>query len=334
MTNKSKQIVLTGDRPTGPLHLGHYVGSLKQRVELQSQGVPMYILVADVQALTDNFRNPDKVRNNVTEVVLDYLAVGIDPNKTTIMVQSKIPQLAELFQYLLNLVSVSSLERNPTIKTEIKDRGFDKILPAGFLTYPVSQAADIVAFDATIVPVGEDQRPMIEQARELVRTFNSLYGQVLTEPQEYVSDIARLPGTDSALKMSKSAGNVINLSDTSDEIHNKVMNMFTDPDHLRVEDPGKVKGNPVFTYLDAFDPDKKGLEDMKAHYRRGGLGDVQVKKRLIVVLENFLTPIRERRAQYSKDDALEILKRGSIRGSEKAQEVLTRVRHAMKIDYF
>lgn len=334
MKNKPKTIVLTGDRPTGPLHLGHYVGSLKQRLDLQAQGVPMYILVADVQALTDNFNNPDKVRKNITGVVLDYLAVGLDPVKVTIMVQSQIPELAVLFQYLLNLVTVSRLESNPTVKAEIKERGYEKILPAGFLTYPVSQAADIVAFDSTLVPVGEDQLPMIEQTREIVRKFNSLYGETLIEPKSQVSDIARLPGTDGALKMSKSIGNVINLSDRADTVREKIMNMFTDRNHIRAENPGKVEGNPVFTYLDAFDQEKENLQEMKDHYRRGGLGDVKIKQHLIEVMEEFLLPIRKRRANFSEADALGILKDGTKRSREKANEVLSRVRHAMNIDYF
>lgn len=329
-----KIIVLTGDRPTGPLHLGHYVGSLKQRIAFQSQGVPIYILIADVQALTDNFSNPGKVRKNITQVVSDYLSVGIDPTKTTIMLQSQIPELSELFQYLLNLVTISRLERNPTVKAEIRRRGFEKSLPAGFLTYPVSQAADIVAFNATIVPVGEDQLPMIEQAREIVRKFNSLYGVTLVEPKAQVSDIARLPGTDGSEKMSKSIGNVINLSDSTDDVRNKVMAMFTDPNHLKTQDPGVVDDNSVFMYLDAFDLDKIGLETMKAHYRRGGLGDVKVKQRLITVLEKFLAPIRERRARFSEENAFNIIKDGSKRGREVASKTLNDVRKAMKIDYF
>lgn len=329
-----KIIVLTGDRPTGPLHLGHYVGSLKQRIAFQSQGVPIYILIADVQALTDNFSNTGKVRKNITQVVSDYLSVGIDPTKTTIMLQSQIPELSELFQYLLNLVTISRLERNPTVKAEIRRRGFEKSLPAGFLTYPVSQAADIVAFNATIVPVGEDQLPMIEQAREIVRKFNSLYGVTLVEPKAQVSDIARLPGTDGSEKMSKSIGNVINLSDSTDDVRNKVMAMFTDPNHLKTQDPGVVDDNSVFMYLDAFDLDKIGLETMKAHYRRGGLGDVKVKQRLITVLEKFLAPIRERRARFSEENAFNIIKDGSKRGREVASKTLNDVRKAMKIDYF
>jgi tryptophanyl-tRNA synthetase len=334
MDVQPKTIVLTGDRPTGPLHLGHYVGSLKQRLSLQAQGVPMYILVADVQALTDNFSNPDKVRKNITQVVLDYLAIGIDPSKTTIMIQSQIPELAELFQYFLNLVTVAHLESNPTVKSEIKERGYEKSLPAGFLTYPVSQAADIAAFDATLVPVGEDQLPMIEQTREIVRKFNSLYGDTLVPPKAQVSDIPRLPGTDGALKMSKSIGNCINLSDNTDTVREKVMNMFTDPNHIRADDPGKVEGNPVFTYLDAFDGDKESLQKMKGHYEHGGLGDVKIKQHLVEVIENFLKPSRERRVQFTEADALKILKEGTMRGRDKAGEVLSRVHHAMNIDYF
>lgn len=334
MTTTQQHIVLTGDRPTGPLHVGHYVGSLKERLVLQEAGTPLYVLVADVQALTDNFANPEKVRNNITQVMLDYLAVGLEPTKTTFVVQSMVPELPELFQYLLNLVTVSHLEGNPTVKAEIRERGFEKSLPAGFFTYPVSQAADIVAFDATTVPVGEDQLPMIEQTREIVRKFNSLYGNTLIEPQEKLSDIRRLPGTDGAEKMSKSVGNVLNLSDSIDDVSRKVMDMFTDPDHIRVEDPGKVDGNPVFTYLDAFDPDKEALAEMKAHYQKGGLGDVKVKKRLIEVLESTLAPMRERRSNYTEADALTILKEGTERAREKTSEVLTRVRKAMRIDYF
>lgn len=333
-TPTKKDTVLTGDRPTGPLHLGHYVGSLKQRLALQEQGVPMYVLVADTQALTDNFKNPQKVHDNIAQVGLDYLAVGLDPKKTVMFVQSHVPELAELFQYLLNLVTVATLERNPTVKTEIRERGFDRELPAGFLTYPVSQAADITAFDATFVPVGEDQLPMIEQTRELVRKFNSLYGDTLVEPKELLSNVPRLPGTDGAVKMSKSLGNCINLSDTADVITKKVMNMFTDPDHVRVEDPGKVEGNPVFTYLRAFDLDTAGLAELEAQYARGGLGDVVVKKRLIEVLESIIAPMRERRAGYTDADALSMLKEGTAVARERAAATLGRVRQAMQIAYF
>lgn len=329
-----KDIVLTGDRPTGPLHLGHYVGSLKQRTSLQEQGVPMYVLIADTQALTDNFKNPQKVHDNITQVALDYLAVGLDPMKTTMFIQSHVPELSELFQYLLNLVTVATLERNPTVKSEIKERGFERELPAGFLTYPVSQASDITAFDATLVPVGEDQLPMIEQTRELVRKFNGLYGETLVEPKELLSSVPRLPGTDGAAKMSKSIGNCINISDDADTVKRKVMDMFTDPNHVRVEDPGNIEGNPVFTYLRVFDTDRDALTEMEAHYARGGLGDVVVKQRLITVLNDLLAPMRERRARYSEADALAMLKEGTERARVKAGETISRVRRAMHINYF
>lgn len=333
-TPTQKDSVLTGDRPTGPLHLGHYVGSLAQRLELQERGIPMYILIADTQALTDNFKNPEKVHNNVAQVALDYLAVGLDPAKTTMFIQSQVPELSELFQYFLNLVTVATLERNPTVKTEIRERGFDRELPAGFLTYPVSQAADITAFDATLVPVGEDQLPMIEQTRELVRKFNSLYGDTLIEPKEMISRTPRLPGTDGAVKMSKSLGNCINISDSADTLTKKVMDMFTDPDHVHVDDPGRVEGNPVFTYLRVFDTDTKALSEMEAHYARGGLGDVVVKKRLIEILEALIAPMRERRAQYTEADALAMLKDGTERARQRAGKTLARVRAAVHINYF
>lgn len=329
-----KDTIVTGDRPTGPLHLGHYIGSLNLRLELQEGGIPMYVLVADTQALTDNFKNPQKVHDNIAQVGLDYLAVGLDPKKTTMFVQSHVLELAELFQYLLNLVTVATLERNPTVKSEMKERGFDRELPAGFLTYPVSQAADITAFDATLVPVGEDQLPMIEQTRELARRFNGLYGETLVEPKAMLSRVPRLPGTDGAVKMSKSLGNCINLSDSADTLKKKVMDMFTDPDHVRVEDPGKVEGNPVFTYLRAFDTDRDGLAKMEAHYIRGGLGDVVVKQRLIAVLDGLLAPMRERRAHYTEADALAMLKDGTARARERAAQTLARVRRAMNIEYF
>lgn len=333
-TATKKDTVLTGDRPTGHLHLGHYVGSLQQRLILQEEGIPMYVLVADTQALTDNFKNPQKVHDNIAQVGLDYLAVGLNPEKTTMFVQSHVPELAELFQYLLNLVTVATLERNPTVKSEMKERGFDRELPAGFLTYPVSQAADITAFDATLVPVGEDQLPMIEQTRELVRKFNGLYGDTLVEPKEMVSLVPRLPGTDGAVKMSKSLGNCINLSDSTDTLKKKVMDMFTDPDHVRVEDPGKVEGNPVFTYLRAFDPDRNALAEMEAHYARGGLGDVAVKQRLIAVLDELLAPMHERRARYTEADALAMLREGTERARTRAAQTLSRVRRMMNIEYF
>jgi len=328
-----QEIVLTGDRPTGPLHVGHFAGSLQTRLQLQETGVPMYILIADVQALTDNFNNPAKVRANVTQVALDYLAAGLDPNKTTFVIQSMVPELPELFQYFLNLVTVSHLHGNPTVKAEIQQRGFEKSLPAGFLTYPVSQAADIAIFDATTVPVGEDQLPMIEQTREIVRRFNALYGETLVEPKAKLSTIRRLPGTDGAEKMSKSVGNVINLSDDTETVRTKVMDMYTDPNHIHVDDPGTVEGNTVFTYLDAFDPHTEEVAALKEQYRRGGLGDVKIKRRLIDVLESVLTPMRERRATYSEKDALEIAMQGTQRAREKTAEVLARTRRAMRIDY-
>jgi len=328
--------ILTGDRPTGPLHLGHYVGSLRQRVELQHTH-RQFIIIADAQALTDNAKTPEKIRKNVTEVTLDYLAAGIDPKVTTIFVQSLVPELAELTMYYMNLVTVARLQRNPSVKEEIKLRGFEESLPAGFLCYPVSQAADITAFKADLVPVGEDQLPMIEQTNEIVRAFNRTYDrEVLVAANPLLSRVTRLPGTDGKGKMSKSLGNVISLCDSEGEIKKKVKMMFTDPNHLRVEDPGTVEGNPVFAYLDAFDPDKSALEEMKEHYRRGGLGDGTVKKRLVEVLLAELNPIRERREAFAKDPAevLRILKAGTDAARETASKTLGEVRQAMKIDYF
>lgn len=333
MNKQQKQTILTGDRPTGPLHLGHYVGSLKQRIELQNQGFDMFVLIADMQALTDNFKNPQKVRENITQVALDYLSVGLDPQKTTIMIQSQIPELAELTMFFLNLVTIARLERNPTVKAEIKDRGFNRSIPAGFLTYPISQAADILAFEATIVPVGEDQLPMIEQAREIANRFNLLYGDTLILPEAQLSAFSRLPGTDGKEKMSKSSNNSINLFDSEEVIEKKVMNMFTDPKHLRVEDQGQVEGNPVFTYLDAFGKDLNKIDEMKKHYQLGGLGDSEVKKYLNDVLQEFLEPIRERRSLYSEKDAMEIIKTGTIKGRITASHVLAKVRSSMKINY-
>ena len=309
------KIILTGDRPTGRLHLGHYVGSLKRRVELQNSGEfdKIFIMIADAQALTDNADNPEKVRQNIIEVALDYLSVGIDPAKTNIFIQSQISQLTELTFYYMNLVTVSRLQRNPTVKSEIQMRNFEASIPVGFFTYPISQAADITAFKATTVPVGEDQEPMLEQAREIVRKFNAVYGETLIEPQILLPDnkaCFRLPGTDGKAKMSKSLGNCIYLSDTPEDVKKKVMSMYTDPDHIRVEDPGKIEGNCVFTYLDAFSteedfkeflPDYKNLDELKEHYRRGGLGDVKVKKFLNNVLQKQLEPIRQRRHEYEKD---------------------------------
>ena len=345
-----EKIILTGDRPTGKLHLGHYVGSLKRRVELQNSGEfdKIFIMIADAQALTDNFDNPDKIRDNIIEVALDYLSAGLDPSKVNIFIQSQVEALTELTFYYMNLVTVSRLERNPTVKAEIQLRNFETSIPAGFFTYPVSQTSDITAFNATVVPVGEDQLPMIEQAREIVRKFNSLYGETLVEPDALIpqnSVCSRLPGTDGKAKMSKSLGNCIYLSDTPADVKTKVMSMFTDPGHLRIEDPGKIEGNTVFTYLDAFCkdedfatfcPDYKNLDEMKDHYRRGGLGDVKVKKFLLNVLNQELEPIRARRAEYEKDipAVYEILKAGTIAAKEAANATLARVKAAMRINYF
>lgn len=345
-----KNVILTGDRPTGKLHIGHYVGSLKRRVELQNSGAfdKIYIMIADAQALTDNFDDPDKVRANITEVALDYFACGIDPKKSTVFIQSYVTELTELTFYYMNLVTLARLERNPTVKAEIKQKNFELSLPMGFLTYPVSQTADITAFQATAVPVGEDQLPMIEQAREIVRSFNGLYGETLTEPKAVLPEnksCLRLPGTDGMAKMSKSLGNCIYLSDESDEIRTKVMSMFTDPNHLRIEDPGEVENNPVFIYLDAFCkdeyfaeflPDYANLEELKAHYQRGGLGDVKVKKFLNNVIQEELRPIRERRKEWEKrlPDVYDILKTGSEVAEKKAAQTLSEVKHSMQIDYF
>ncbi len=345
-----KKIILTGDRPTGRLHIGHYVGSLRERVRLQNSGEfdEIYIMIADAQALTDNAEHPEKVRNNIIEVALDYLACGIDPEKSSIFIQSSVPELTELSFYYMNLVTLSRLQRNPTVKSEIKMRDFEMSIPVGFLTYPISQAADITAFEATTVPAGEDQEPMIEQCKEIVRKFNSIYGDTLVEPEILLpqnKQCCRLPGTDGKAKMSKSLGNCIYLSDTPDEIKTKVMSMFTDPDHLRIEDPGKVEGNTVFAYLDAFAtddhfaeflPDYKNLDELKDHYRRGGLGDVKIKKFLIKVLQTELKPIYDRRLEFAKDtDAVyEILRKGTQNAQAKAAQTLAKVRHSMQIDYF
>ena len=344
------KIILTGDRPTGRLHLGHFVGSLRRRVELQNSGLfdKIFIMIADAQALTDNADNPEKIRQNIIEVALDYLSCGIDPAKSTIFIQSQVAELCELAFYYMNLVTVSRLQRNPTVKTEIQMRNFETSIPVGFFTYPISQASDITAFRATTVPAGEDQQPMIEQAREIVRRFNGIYGDTLVEPEILLPDNAacmRLPGTDGKAKMSKSLGNCIYLSDSSEEVRKRVMSMYTDPDHIRVEDPGKVEGNTVFTYLDAFCrpehfaqywPDYSSLDELKAHYRRGGLGDVKVKKVLYAILEELLTPIRERRKEWEKDipAVFDILKRGSEAAREVAAGTLADVRRAMRIDYF
>lgn len=355
------KIILTGDRPTGRLHLGHYVGSLRRRVELQESGQfdRIFIMIADAQALTDNADNPEKVRQNIIEVALDYLSAGLDPDKSTLFIQSQVPELCELAFYYMNLVTVQRLQRNPTVKAEITLRGFAESsaegdtqqrqgIPVGFFTYPISQASDITAFKATTVPAGEDQEPMIEQTREIVHKFNSVYGPVLVEPEILLPDNAaclRLPGTDGKAKMSKSLGNCIYLSDTADEVKKKVMGMYTDPDHLRVEDPGKVEGNTVFTYLDAFCrpehftkylPEYASLDELKAHYRRGGLGDVKVKRLLIAVLNETLDPIRARRKHYEGRirEVYDILNRGSEQARKAAAATLEEVRAAMKINYF
>lgn len=344
------KVILTGDRPTGRLHIGHYVGSLKRRVELQNTGLydKTFIFIADAQALTDNIDNPEKVRQNVIEVALDYLACGLNPEKSTIFIQSQIPELCELSFYYMDLVTVSRLQRNPTVKTEIQMRNFEASIPVGFFTYPISQAADITAFKATTVPVGEDQEPMIEQTREIVRRFNYIYGQTLVEPEILLPDNAtcrRLPGIDGKAKMSKSLGNCIYLSDTADEVEKKVKSMYTDPDHIKVSDPGKLEGNTVFTYLDAFCrdehfglylPDYANLDELKAHYTRGGMGDMKVKKFLAAIMQEELTPIRERRKEFQKDipAVYDMLKKGCDVARAEAADTLDKVRRAMKINYF
>ncbi len=344
------KIILTGDRPTGRLHVGHYVGSLKRRVELQNSGEfdKIYIMIADAQALTDNADNPEKVRSNISEVALDYISCGLDPEKSNLFVQSYVSELTELTFYYSNLVTVSRLQRNPTVKSEIQMRGFKSSIPVGFFTYPISQAADITAFKANIVPVGEDQLPMIEQAREIVRSFNSTYDEVLVEPKALLPEnqaCMRLPGTDGKAKMSKSLGNCIYLADEPEVIRKKVMSMYTDPDHIRIEDPGKLDGNCVFIYLDAFCnddyfaeylPEYQNLQELKDHYTRGGLGDVKVKKFLYSVLMENLSPIQARRKELEKDipAIMEILHQGSIRAKEVAAQTLAEVKHAMQIDYF
>lgn len=343
-----RKTILTGDRPTGKLHLGHYAGSLRNRVELQNSGkYDMYVFIADIQALTDNAKNPQKIRDNIIEVALDYLSVGLDPDKTCIFVQSQIPALSELTMYYMNLVSLARLKRNPTIKSEIKLRGFGESIPVGFLTYPISQAADITAFDADLVPVGEDQAPILEQDIEIVRTFNSIYGDTLKEPKQLTPEnvCKRLPGIDGKNKMSKSLGNCIYLSDTPEEVTKKVMTMYTDPNHIRVEDPGDTKNNPVFMYLEAFSTDEhfakylpefKNLEDLKSHYEQGGVGDVKIKRFLANVLNDVLAPIRERRAIYENniEAVYKMLEEGSKKARAKSEEVLTRVRKAIGIEYF
>ena len=350
MEETKKKIILTGDRPTGRLHVGHYVGSLKRRVELQNSGEfdDIFIMIADAQALTDNADNPEKVRQNIIEVALDYLSCGLDPAKSTLFIQSQVPELTELSFYYMNLVTVSRLQRNPTVKNEIKMRNFEANIPVGFFTYPISQAADITAFKATTVPVGEDQLPMIEQTREIVRSFNRIYGEALVEPDVLLPDnkaCLRLPGIDGKAKMSKSLNNCIYLSDSEDEVKKKIMSMFTDPNHLRVQDPGRVEGNPVFIYLDAFCrdehfekfwPEYKNLDEVKAHYMRGGLGDVKVKRFLNNVVQSELEPIRARRKEYEKNipEVYRILQEGSIRAEKVAAQTLADVKAAMKINYF
>lgn len=345
-----EKVILTGDRPTGRLHIGHYVGSLRRRVELQNEGdfKKMFVFIADAQALTDNIDNPEKVRQNVIEVALDYLACGLDPEKVTLFIQSQIPELCELSFYFMDLVSVSRLQRNPTVKSEIQMRGFESSIPVGFFTYPISQAADITAFRATTVPAGEDQKPMIEQATEIVRRFNYIYGETLVEPAIMLPNNAaclRLPGTDGKAKMSKSLGNCIYLSETADEVQKKVMSMYTDPEHIHVADPGHIEGNTVFTYLDAFCRPEHferywneyaNLDEVKAHYQRGGLGDMKVKRFLNNILQEELEPIRARRKEYEKDipTIYDMLKKGCEEAREVAAQTLADVRRAMKIDYF
>jgi tryptophanyl-tRNA synthetase len=331
--------ILTGDRPTGKLHLGHYVGSLRTRVEMQNDpDNKLYIMIADVQALTDNAKNPEKVSSNVLEVALDYLAVGLDPAKSTLFIQSQIPQIADLTMFYLNLVSVARVRRNPTVKTEIEQKNFGEGVPAGFFIYPVSQAADITAFKANLVPVGEDQKPMLEQTQEIVHSFNNTYGEVLVQPKGVFppKGMGRLPGIDGNGKMSKSLGNGIYLSDPADVVQKKVMSMYTDPNHIHVADPGQVEGNMVFTYLDVFGTDKEYIQELKDHYRRGGLGDVKIKRYLIEVLEEFLAPIRARREEFAKDPSavMEILRQGSLEAQKVAAQTLAEVKEAMGIQYF
>lgn len=345
-----KKIILTGDRPTGRLHVGHYAGSLSERVRIQNAGGydDMYVMIADAQALTDNAENPEKVRQNIIEVALDYLSCGLSPEKVSMFIQSQVPELCELSFYYMNLVTVSRLQRNPTVKTEIQMRNFETSIPVGFFTYPISQAADITAFKANIVPVGEDQLPMLEQAKEIVRKFNSVYGETLVEPEAVLPSrkaCLRLPGIDGKAKMSKSLGNCIYLSDTADDVKKKIMSMYTDPDHIKVTDPGKLEDNAVFTYLDAFAtdehfaaflPEYKNLGELKAHYTRGGLGDMKVKRFLNEVLQSILEPIRARRKEYEKDipAVYDILKRGSEKAERAAAATLSDVKTAMKINYF
>ncbi|MFA6397319.1 MAG: tryptophan--tRNA ligase [Candidatus Paceibacterota bacterium] len=334
MENKEK-IVLTGDRPTGKLHLGHYIGALIQRVELQKK-YKQFVMVADVQALTDNADNPEKVRTNTFEVTLDNLAVGVDPSKTTFFIQSQIPELAELTVYFLNLVTLARLKRNPTVKDEMKQKGFGEDVPVGFLCYPISQASDILSFKGNLVPVGEDQVPVIEQTNEIAEKFNSFYGEVFQKAEPLLTKTSRLVGIDGKGKMSKSLDNAIYLADSSEVIEEKVMSMYTDPDHIKVEDPGKIEGNVVFTYLDAFDTDKKGLEELKEKYQKGGVGDVLIKKRLIGVLLEILNPIREKREYLEKDPkyVMDILEEGTKKARKVVQDTLKEVKQAMKLNYF
>lgn len=330
-----KKRILTGDRPTGRLHLGHYVGSLQNRVKLQDE-YDQFVMIADVQALTDNFEDPQKVRENIKELVLDYLAVGIDPSKTTILIQSMIPEIAELTVFYLNLVTLERVLRNPTVKDEIKQKGFGQNIPAGFAMYPVSQAADITIFNANLVPVGEDQLPMIEQTREIVRKFNSLYGEVFVEPKALVGSVKRLPGIDGNAKMGKSLGNCIYLSDSKEEVERKVMSMYTDPNRIHPTDLGKVEGNPVFIYHDAFNPNKIEVEDFKKRYREGKIGDVEVKKRLAEVINELLEPMRKKRVEFEKkpEEIEKILKEGTQKARKVAEETMKKVKKAMNIDYF
>lgn len=345
-----EKIILTGDRPTGKLHMGHYVGSLKHRVELQNSGEydKIFIMIADAQALTDNADNPEKIRQNIIEVALDYLACGLDPKKTTIFIQSQVPELAEMTFFYMNLVTVSRLQRNPTVKAEIQARNFEASIPVGFFAYPISQTADITGFKATTVPVGEDQLPMLEQAREIVRKFNSVYGETLVEPEALIPEnqsCSRLPGTDGKAKMSKSLGNCIYLSDPEEEVRNKIMSMYTDPEHLKVSDPGHIEGNTVFTYLDAFCrdehferylPEYKNLDELKAHYQRGGLGDVKVKRFLNAIVQEELAPIRKSRKEWEQKipQVYEILKEGSIKARAVVAETMAEMKRAMRINYF
>lgn len=332
---KIKKRILTGDRPTGKLHLGHYVGSLENRVKLQDS-YDQFVMIADVQALTDNFDNPEKVRASIKEVLLDYLAVGIDPKKTTILIQSLIPEIAELTVFYLNLVTLERVLRNPTVKNEIKQKGFGKNIPSGFAMYPISQAADITVFNADLVPVGEDQLPMIEQTREIVRKFNSLYRRVFVEPEALIGEVKRLPGIDGNSKMGKSLGNAIYLSDSEEELKKKVMSMYTDPTRIHPTDPGKVEGNPVFIYHEIFNPDKSEVKNLERRYKEGKVGDIEVKQRLFKALNEFLKPIRERRAKFAKDPGNldRILMDGTARARKVSKETMKQVRSAMKIDYF